>query len=334
MEGSSGIAGASGLVPPRPVRGFRGVAIVVVAAVLLSAGGALFYVLRPSGQPVATLPPGSPPDVGNTTPREIRKLSEGQAILDVPLMTFYSAPALNVRGFGTSAELSMSSSSAGPSSSFTFVWDQVTGTNLPVRFSFDPGPPHPYFAKGPPDGFVYLPAGECIADCLRTGWGDATQRVGAKLAYFVIWRMDYSVHEMQAMRNHVNESWLQVNFSFSPRVEGTEGLPAPNVTSPSSGDLTPVGGPISLHYGRGLPWQYNVSIHQFAGPDRAFLHSVPPVDLDAGPIGHLTAVLTASFSWGPAEDDLLGLSGSDGVNVTLQFYLDARFGALLVRYLD
>ena len=134
---------------------------------------------------------------------------------------------------------------------------------------------------------------------------------------------------------------LKAFFLFRPRRQAAtttslrpEGLPAPNVTSPSSGDLTPVGGPISLHYGRGLPWQYNVSIHQFAGPDRAFLHSVPPVDLDAGPIGHLTAVLTASFSWGRAEDDLLGLSGSDGVNVTLQFYLDARFGALLVRYLD
>src|SRR2546421_8733892 len=66
VEGSSGIAGASGSVPPRAVRGFRGIAIVVVAAVFLSPGGALFFFLQPSGRPVATLPPSSAPGAGTT----------------------------------------------------------------------------------------------------------------------------------------------------------------------------------------------------------------------------------------------------------------------------
>src|SRR5213592_4909247 len=61
VEGSSGIGGASGLVPPRPVRGFRGVAIVVVAGVLLSAARdsarssfAISISFRPRGFPDGT----------------------------------------------------------------------------------------------------------------------------------------------------------------------------------------------------------------------------------------------------------------------------------------
>src|SRR5205814_986168 len=75
VEGSSGIGGASGLVPPRPVRGFRGVAIVVVAGVLLSAARdsarssfAISISFRPRGFPDGTcqtfnLPPRCPEEI-------------------------------------------------------------------------------------------------------------------------------------------------------------------------------------------------------------------------------------------------------------------------------
>ena len=158
--------------------------------------------------------------------------------------------------------------------------------------------------------------------------------VGAQEAYFAIWRLDYSVHEMQARRNQVNETWLQVNYSFSPRVEGTEALPAANATVPGPSDLLPVGGRVTLSYSAGLSWRYNVSIHDFVLPDSSFQHTLPSVVFNAGPEGNLTAVLSSSFTWGPAADYRLGLSGTSGVSVTLQFYLDDRFGALLVQYAD
>jgi len=56
------------------------------------------------------------------------------------------------------------------------------------------------------------------------------------------------------------------------------------------------------------------------------------VILHAGSVGDLVAVLSSTFAWNSAGDDRLGLSGTDGVDVTLQFYVDNRFGSLLVRY--
>jgi hypothetical protein len=317
---------------PRTGLGIRGLAIVVAAAVVLTAGGALLYALRIEAPPTGNSPPGLPPDTGNTTPHEVRKLSEGRTRLGIPFMTMYSAPALKVRGFGTSVSFSLSSTRGGPSTTFTFRWEHVTGTSLPVRFVLDTAPIHPHFDSGPTDGFRYLPVGLCVAPCLSDVLKMSTAKVGAQLAYFAIWRMDYSVHEMQALRNHVNVSWLQVDYSFSPQVQGTEQLPVPNATAAGPTDLAPVGDRLGLRWGPGQVWQYNVSIHDFVGADRTFLHSIPPIVLDAGPVGHLTAVLTSSFAWGPSEDYRLGLSGTDGVNATVQFYVDTRFGALFVQY--
>jgi hypothetical protein len=308
--------------------------MVVISVVLFSVAGGMYYVYGPRTQATVSPPPVPPPDDGNTSPHEVARLSEGTAILDVPMMPMYGPPALKVRGFATSVELSWSASSMGPSTNFTFQWAQVGGTDLPVRFVFDAGPPHPYFTEGPDDGFVYWPTGLCASPCARLsedylGWG-----IGEQSAYFAIWRMNYSVHEMEAMRNHVNETWLQVNYSFSPHVAGTETLPASETSGAGPTDLLPVGERVDLNYGRGVPWRYNVSIHQFAMPAAPFQHSLPSVVLDAGAKGHLTAVLTSSFIWGPAEDYRLGLSGTSGVNVTLQFFLDKRFGALVVQYVD
>jgi hypothetical protein len=307
--------------------------MVAITVVLFSIAGATYLAYGPRAlNTVPPPPPTPPPDDGNTSPREVARLSEGSAILDVPMMPMYAPPALRARGFAVSAELFWSASPAGPSTNFTFRWGQVAGTSLPVRFVFDPGPPHPYFTQGPDDGFVYWPTGLCVPPCSRLSEDYLTQRIGGQSAYFAIWRMHYIVHEMQAMRNHVNESWLQVNYSFSPRVVGTETLPASDTTAPGPTDLLPVGDRVALNYGRGVSWRYNVSIHDFAMPVSPFRHSLPPVVLDAGAKGHLTAVLSSSFVWGPAEDYRLGLSGTSGVNVTLQFFLDSRFGALLLQY--
>src|SRR2546425_12909670 len=115
------------LGPARRPRWVRGLATLV--AVALTLGGATYYVFGPRGRPTAVpLSPGPPSDNANTSPREIARLSEGSAFLDVPLMTMYSAPALKVRGFGTSVELDWSSSSAGTSANVTFQWSRVAGT--------------------------------------------------------------------------------------------------------------------------------------------------------------------------------------------------------------
>jgi hypothetical protein len=308
--------------------------MIVVVAVVVSVAGSLYYVYGPRGVPTRAQSPQPPPDNGNTSPREVARLGGGAVLLNVPLMTMYTAPDLRVRGFGTSVDLHWSSALAGPSTNFTFQWSRVTGTSLPVRFVFDPGPPHPFFTGGPANGFVYLPAGACSSPCLSQSEDALSLAIGAQDAYFAIWRMNYTVHEMQAMQNHVNETWLQVNYSFSPRVRGTEGLPAANVTVPGPTDLRPVGNPVHVLYGSGLSWRYNVSIHDFVPPEVSFRRSLPPVVFNAGLVGNLTAVLSSSFAWGPAEDYHLGLSGTNGVSVTLQFYVDDRFGSLLVRYVS
>jgi hypothetical protein len=310
------------------------VAIVVAAVVVVSLGGAMYYGYGPRSQSTTNSPPPTtPPDDGNTSPREVARLSEGQTVLVVPMMPMYAAPALEAPGFGTTVELDWSSSSAGPSTNFRFHWDQVTGTSLPVRFVFDPGRV-PYFTTGPDNGFVYWPVGLCASPCLRQSEDYLTGMIGAQAAYFAVWRLEYSVHEMQATRNHVSETWLQVNYSLSPRSSGTETIPAENVTLPEPTDLVRVGNLVTLSYAREQSWRYNVSIHDFVLSDMPFRHSLLPAVFDAGVQGKLTAVLTSSFVWGPAEDYRLGLSGTSGVNVTLQFFLDNRFGALLVQYVD
>ncbi len=335
MAAGSAESGLTPSDPARPSRWSRRLALIVAVAVAASFGGSLYFVYGPRGVPTPAQPPQSPPpDGGNTSPREVARLGEGSVLLDFPLMTIYSAPDLKVHGFGTTAELYWSSSSTGPSTNITFEWSHATGTSLPVHFVFDPGGPHPYFIAGPEDGFVYLAAGECSFPCLSQSEDFLTWMIGAQDAYFVVWRMDYSVHEMQAMRNHVNETWLQVKYSFSPRVGGTESLPAANATVAGPADLLPIGDPVTLSYGRGLSWRYNVSIRQFPLPDAPFRHSLPLVVFNAGSAGNLTAILSSSFAWGPAQDYRLGLSGTNGVNVTMQFYLDDRFGALLVRYVS
>ncbi len=279
------------------------------------------------------MPPGgsNPPPVVNIAPHVVARLGNGSTWLDVPLMTLYSAPKLNVKGFATSVNLTWTSYSGEPSANITFQWGNVTGSSLPVHFVLDKAP-YVYFLQGPADGFTYLPAGLCVTSCISWSETTSTRNVGEQGVNAVLWRMNYTLLKMAATVDSVNETWIQVNYSFRPLLEIIgEPLPFANVTAPTSADLVAVGMPVTLDYSKGSAWQYNASVHDFPMPPAAFHNSLPAIVIHAGNL-NLTAVLSSQFGWGPPDDNWIGLSGTDGANVTLQFYMDARFGALLVQY--
>lgn len=287
----------------------------------------------PSGTPVAVIPPTE----GAAPAREVAILGNGSMILDVPLMTMYSAPRLPVKGFATSVEVSFASFSAAPSSKFSFQWALQSKTDLPVRFVLETssatGAFTPVLVAGPGNDFAVYPAGLCVSPCIANREVTSTELVGNQGLISAKWEMKYTVGLMAQSREFGGGRWLQVNYVLHPiALSFGVSLPYANVTSPAPSDLVAVDGPVHLTSVPGVSWRYNVSVHDFPQAPTPSRYSLPAVVLHAGSMGDLVAVLSSTFAWNSAGDDRLGLSGTDGVDVTLQFYVDTRFGSLLVQY--
>jgi len=311
------------------------VSAVVLSAIVGSAVGMVYVLTRSAG-------PGTPRAAvpltrGPALARQVAILGNGSMILDVPLMTMYSAPRLSVKGFATSVEVSFASFSAAPSSKFSFQWALQSKTDLPVRFVLEAdsvgGALTPAFVAGPGNDFAVYPAGLCVFPCIAIREVTSTELVGNQGLISAKWEMKYTVGLMVQSREFGGSRWLQVNYVLRPlALSFGVSLPYANVTSPVPSDLIAVGDPVHLMYGPGVSWQYNLSVRDFPQAPTPSRHSLPMVILHAGSVGDLVAVLSSTFAWNSAGDDRLGLSGTDGVDVTLQFYVDNRFGSLLVRY--
>lgn len=248
-------------------------------------------------------------------PSQISLLSQGRIYLDAPLMTLYTFPSLTVDGFHVQTNVTFS-----PSTTFAFAWANVTGGDLPVLFVLTDGGPFQGDASG---GFTFRP----------TGFGAqsdfAAVRPGSSGVVLVRWAMDYTVRLMAQHAWFSDVRWVEVDYTLDAWGWFTGNLPAGNVSAPSSADLVPVGPPVRFTYGPGYVWSYGVSVLDGPLPMRTFAYRLPAISIPAGSEGTLTAVLASSFHWGPGDDYRMRMGASDATNVSLQLYLDGRFGSLL-----
>lgn len=271
---------------------------------------------------------GLPPTVVGT-------LGSGHGFVDVPLAAFYT-PNLSVPGFSTTANVSLA---ATPSfaTHITFTWTDVRGTSLPVQLVFVPTPgsnsPGEAFGPGPSNGFLYYLDGVPAAPVtlLRTTYG--TVAAGADGLVWATWRVNYSAREMSVHDWLRDDHWVEVEYSITPVLYQVGSMPAANVSHPQRGDLQPIGGPLRVSYQAGFPWSYSWTIHNVPMPPGPFTRTVGSVAFNAGSAGTVGANLTASFQWGPNDNNEVQASGSGPANLSLQVYVDMRFGSLLVESL-
>lgn len=269
----------------------------------------------------------------NTLPATvIGEVGSGHAYLDVPIVAFYT-PGLTAPGFLTSANVTFV---ATPSyaTRFTFTWDDVRGTSLPVRFVVTPdagsGLPGERIDAGPPDGFLFYPAGEAVPPVTSNAITYGTVNPGADGLYWKTWRIDYSVREMSVHDWLQDDHWLEVDYSITGVFAEIGMMPAANTTHPQPADLVPIGGPLNVSYQAGFPWAYGWTLRNTAMPPGPFTHSVGSVAFSGGTAGTIEANLTSAFTWGPNDKYEIRASGSGPAVLSLQVYVDMRFGSLLV----
>ncbi len=248
-------------------------------------------------------------------PRVIAPLSQGRVYLDVPQMTLYTFPPLQADGFYATTNFSVTSSTA-----ITFTWANATGVGLPVRFVLrDNG----LAEAGPANGFVFRPAES------GAGFRFAANKPGIGGVVYSTWAMDYEIRELAANDWLGEDRWIEVDYALAAVSSCVCDLPAANTTLPPPGTLTPVGSPVHARYDSGFAWSFSVSVHQVSLPEGPFLHSLPLVSLPAGTAGTIRVVLQSSFRWGAGDDYVMNMGASNGANVSLQLYVDTRFGSLL-----
>lgn len=318
--------------PPARSRSGARVAAIVIALILVVALVAAYvvYVFAPeirTGNPKLNIP-------AHVT----SYLSNGTTLLDVPLMTEYTAPALQNHGFATNMSLTMSSAYGGPSTTFTFLWGNVSGTNETVRFVLSPTVGESLaeaFEPGPPNGFLALPAGNCSQPGSSQSWGVGDENVGESAVFHELWRMEYNVSRMAATVDDVAQSWIQVNYSLEfVLAYAGDPLPAANVSLPSPSDLSSPVFVATYNLSKGQTIGTLVEARPLAAPLGPFRHLLQPMTIDAGAAGNLSVGLTSQFQWGPTDDIWLGWSltaARDGP-LTASYSVDLRFGSILVAF--
>ena len=278
---------------------------------------------------------GHPPLGIYVPPHLVEVLGSGRIRLTLPYMTLYTAPDPGTSGFNVDTDIRFASHSTGPNTSVVWRWGPVVGTDLPVRFvlTYIPsGGYSPEFQAGPANAFVHLPAGNCSAPCSEQAKGWNTAIVDRREVFLVNVNLTYDVVRMAETRDSVETMWLQVNYSLLPRLEEARDLPTTNVSEPSPFDLVPVGGPILVQRSIG-PWNFTRSVDDFPMPSMPFTNTLSGIPFDAGELGTLGAPLTSEFRWNSAGKYEMRLGGTGDVDVTMQFYVDRRFGGLTVAYL-
>lgn len=314
--------------PPRPSRHRAILGVLVVAAVVVIAAAA-WYVLNKAS---------TPGPLAEVPAHVTAYLSNGTAILDVPLMAFYTAPAAQSRGFATNASFTMFCAQGGPSANFTFRWGDADLGDLPVRFvlSHAFGDPSTYLIEpGPSNGFVVFPVGNCPAPTISARTELGMVDVGEASVMREVWRMNYSVLQMASTVDQAQNAWIQVNYTLLPMANDfLDSMPAANVSRPAASDLSL---PVFINI-------YNLSRGQTLGTLTEarsashglapFRHSLPPLTIDAGAAGNITAVLTSESEWGPAQDLWLGWSttAAGAGTLTATYSIDLRFGSLVVAF--
>ncbi len=249
-------------------------------------------------------------------PRVLAVLSHGRAYLDVPVMTFYTSPDFGSPGFLTVTNYSLAALSR-----LSFAWSGVTGSSLPVRFVLSSGGPFTADASG---GFAFSPTS------MGPGTGASDVRHGVQAAQVARWVMDYTAREMAVYDWLGEDHWIEVDYGLANPSNCLCNLPTANTSAPSPADLAPVGSPMNLSVDSGILWSYQVSVDTVSLPVTVFHHGLPTISFPLGGLGNVSATLTSTFQWGPGSDYVMQVSGTGPVNVSLQVYVDTRFGSLLM----
>lgn len=288
---------------------------VVLAALVLLIGLTLYFNWR-----------------NGLSPRVVQEIGTGHAYLDVAIMTIYT-PSLAVPGFATGVNVSFVATTS-YATRLTFTWGSVNGTSMRVRFVLTPSPLDdsngPSFAPGPSNGFLFLPAGQPLGGVVSSMLVFGVVKPGADGVWSETWRMDYAVRKMSAHDWCSEDQWIEVDYSLTPTFVMFGYLPAANTTAPHPSDLAPLGSPLVVSYAAGYPWSYRWTIRDFSLPAGGFRHTVGTVDLDAGTVGTIRATIGSTFQWGPNDGYEIHASGSGPANLSLQMYVDIRFGSLRV----
>lgn len=254
-----------------------------------------------------------------TAPPREQVLGEGHLVLEVPIMAVYSM-APPKEGITTVTRVQVPGTSL-----MHFAWGNATAGGLPVRFILAPQGP---FLQGSPNGFLYRPAGtNQSGSALSLGASGGGQKLFSSL-----WEMDYRVRRMTLSQGYRSDAWIQLDYTLrqpSPFPVARD-LPTGNVTLPALSDLIPAEAKVPVTVA-GDAWQYQRSIADFTPPLGRFRHTLPPVVLDGGSAGTLHLQLTSEFSWGKGDTYAISLSGSGDLTMTLDWFWDSRFGALLAR---
>ncbi len=314
--------------PPGPSRHRAILGVLVVAAVVVIAAAA-WYVLNKA----------TTPGPAAQVPAHVTAyLSNGSAIIEVPLMAFYTAPAAQSRGFATNASFTMSCAQGGPSANFTFRWGDTDLGGLPIRFvlSHAFGDASTYLIEpGPSNDFVVLPVGNCPVPTISARTELGMVNVGEATVIREVWRMNYTVMQMASTVDQAQYSWIQVNYTMLPIARDfLDPMPAANVSRPARSDLSP---PVFINIYNLSKGQTLATLTEARSASHGlapFRHSLPPLTIDGGAAGNITAVLTSESEWGPAQDLWLGWSvtAAGAGTLTATYFIDLRFGSLVVAF--
>ncbi len=307
----------------RPIR-----ILVVVLACVVVASTAAVYLSRPV--PVTPAPGPRPPTYPTPYPTLVEPLGSGNFTLTLPLLSLTNPDNASVPNVTFTSYASFSSGYSGISA-INYTWTNASEVGLPVRFLLDPS--ETGWTAGP-GWFVVQPGGACSEGCSERVWWDWKP---PGLTYFPVLEIyvSYVVTRVTLAPPLDALSWLDVTYRFGGTTSGgCLGIPGhavycdANVSEPSAADLTPAGSvqtvPLNPYYASSVTFP----VQQFVDPSQVFHLTLPPISFDAGSYGTIRAQLVSSFSWGTASDASFQVQGMADHNVTIQFYIDNRFGSL------
>lgn len=328
MEGSPPDDGSLASVSERPRRPGRRVRIVVtLLAVIVAASTAAVYLNRPAPPPPAP-PPSGPPSYPTPYPTLVKQVGSGVFNLTLPLMTSHNPDNGSIPNVTFASYVSFSSGYNGVSA-INYTWTNITGTRMPVRFLLDPS--QAGYDAGP-QWFIWWPAGACGEGCsMRQGWNAVHENV-TMVAYTIVY-VSYTVYEVTLARPLDAFSWLDVVYHFGGSSSGGTYVGSfcscdEPFTEPSASELRAVGPPLTLGMDPIQSQAYNYNVGDFVDPSEVFHTVLSPRSFDAGPYGVIRAQPVSSFAWGTASQASFRVEGTANHNLTIQMYIDTRFGGM------
>ncbi len=183
----------------------------------------------------------APPPLPRALTRHVEFLGQGEDVMDVPLMTLYTAPPIAGERVDTTVSWTVRSRSEGPSTAYLFRWNPVSKAALPIRFILNTSELNGTVADGRiaavENGFVLHPAAVCGSGCNELKTTSGAGGAGLHDVFFEKWRVRYTVSNVTEAYGSSHTSFLEVRFSLTG--SGTYGMPMPaaNVSLPRPDEI-------------------------------------------------------------------------------------------------